>query len=72
MYDHPLFKDLVKVKVINKHLHRLYMNDKVKKVTPGTMVPFRRVQILSCYLVRTKLYPLEKLVGSSQCKGKLH
>ena len=37
---HPLLKGFVKV--INKHLHVLYMNDEVKKIfSPGPMISFR-------------------------------
>ena len=67
--DHPLLKDFVKV--INKHLHLLYMNDEVKKAfTSSSMVLFRGARKLSSYLVRAKLYPLERLVGSFKCNGK--
>ena len=47
------------------------MNQKVKKVfTPKPMVSFRSARKLSSYLVRAKLYPLERKVGSFKCKGK--
>ena len=47
------------------------MNQKVKKVfTPKPMVSFRSAWKLSSCLVRAKLYPLERKVGSFKCKGK--
>ena len=47
------------------------MNDEAKKVvTPGLMVSFRGARKLSSYLVRAKLYPLERSVGSFKCNGK--
>ena len=66
---HPLLKDFAKV--IKKHLHLLHMKDEVKKAfTPGPMVSFRGARKLSSYLVRAKLYPLERSVGSFKCNGK--
>ena len=47
------------------------MNEDVKNVfTPTPMISFRSARKLSSYLVRAKLYPLERTVGSVQCKGK--
>ena len=47
------------------------MNDEVKKAyTPGPMVSFRGARNLSSYLVRAKLYPLERSAGSFKCNGK--
>ena len=34
------------------------------------MIFFRRARKLSSYLVRAKFYPLERTVGSVQCKAK--
>ena len=34
------------------------------------MVSFHSARKLSSYLVRAKLYPLERTVGSYKCKGK--
>ena len=34
------------------------------------MISFRSARKLSSYLVRAKLYPLERTVGLAQCKGK--
>ena len=50
---------------------RIDMNEEVKSVfTPAPMISFRSARKLSSYLVRAKLYPLERTVGSVQCKGK--
>ena len=34
------------------------------------MVSFRSARKLNSYLIRSKLYPLERTVGSYKCKGK--
>ena len=36
--------------------------------SPGPMVSFRSAHRISSYLVGAKLYPLERCVGSRQCK----
>ena len=47
------------------------MDQEVKEVfTPKPMVSFRNVSKPSSYLVRAKLYPLERKVGSFKCKSK--
>ena len=47
------------------------MNKDVKSVfTLTPMISFRSGRKLSSYLVRAKLYPLERTVDSVQCKGK--
>ena len=47
------------------------MNDEVKKAfSSGPMVSILGVRKLSSYLVRAKLYPLERSVGSFKCNGK--
>ena len=38
--------------------------------TPGPMITFRTARTLSSYLVRVKLYPLERTLGSCKCSGK--
>ena len=44
------------------------MNHKVKNVfTPGPAVSYRSARKISSYLVRAKLYPLERKVGSEKC-----
>ena len=37
---------------------------------PGLMITFCSARKLSSYLVRAKLYPLERTVGSCKCYGK--
>ena len=62
---HPLLKKVNYI--IRKHV---YMNDEFKKVfQPGPMVSFRSPRNLSSYLVRAKMYPMEKKTGSCKCKG---
>ena len=38
--------------------------------TPGPTITFRSARKLSSYLVRAKLYPLERTFGSCKCYGK--
>ena len=62
----PLLKSLSKI--ISKNLYLLHMDEGVKRVfTPGPMVSFRSSRKLSSYLVRAKLYPTERVVGSFKC-----
>ena len=66
---HPLLKSLSAI--IDKNLSILYMDKEVEKVfNPRSMVSFRTARKLNSYLVRTKLYPLERTVGSYKCKSK--
>ena len=66
---HPRLKALSKI--IHENRNLLYMNDEVKDTfTPGLMVSFRTSQKLSSYLVRAKLYPLERTLGSRKCSKK--
>ena len=47
------------------------MNEETEKVfTPRPMISFRSAKKLSTYLVRAKLYPTERTVGSFKCNGK--
>ena len=47
------------------------MNDEVKKTfTASPMISFRSSRIISSYIVRAKLYPLERTVGSYKCGKK--
>ena len=63
---HALLKSLSKI--ISKNLHLLCMDEEVKRVfTPGPMISFRSSRKLSSYLVRAKLYPTERVVGSFKC-----
>ena len=66
---HPKFKSIGQL--LNKHLHILYTDQGTKNVfTPGPMATFRSARKLSSYLVRAKLCPIERIVGSHKCKGK--
>ena len=57
--------------LINKHLNILYHNENSKEVfMPGPMVTFRSSRKLGNYLVRVKLYPLERVAGSCRCHDK--
>ena len=57
--------------LINKHLNILYLDENAKEVfMPGPMVTFRSSRKLSIYLVRAKLYLLERVTGSCKCHGK--
>ena len=65
---HPLLKDAGNI--IHKNLYLLYMDQEAQRVfTPGPMITFRSARKLSSYLVRAKLYPLERTVGSCKCYG---
>ena len=69
MTYHPKRKSISKV--IFKFLDLLYMEKDVKRVfTPKRMISFRSARKLSSYLVRAKLYPTERTVGSFKCGGK--
>ena len=64
---HPLLKTTGKI--IHDNLYLLYMNEELKHLfTPGPMVSFRSSRKISSYLVRAKLYPVERSVGSFNCK----
>ena len=56
--------------IVRKHIHLLYMNEEVKKVfQPRPMVSFRSPRNLRSYLVRAKIYPMERKTRSCKCKG---
>ena len=56
---YPLLKDFPRV--IRKHLHILYLNKEDKEIfTLSNIVSFRRARKLGSYLVRAKLYQLER------------
>ena len=66
---HPLFKQLEGILRRNKYL--LNMNGEVKQTfTPVPMVSYRSSRKLSSYLVRAKLYPIDRIVGSKGCGKK--
>ena len=54
--------------IIHRNPYLLHINQEVKNVfTPGPIVPYRSARKISSYLVRAKLYPLERKVGSEKC-----
>ena len=62
---HPQLENLVRI--INQNIYLLNMNEKTKKVfSPRPMVSFRSPRKINSYLVRAKLYPLDRLVGSTK------
>ena len=64
---HPLLKSLSQT--IHDNLYFLYMNEELKDLFPsGPMISFRCSRKLRTYLVRAKLYTLNRSVGSSKCK----
>ena len=66
---HPLFKSLSRI--VNNNIYLLHMDQEVKRTfTPQLMVSNRSARNLSGYLVRAKLYPIERKVGSCKCNGK--
>ena len=55
-------------KIIRGNTYLLNKNEEVRKnFSPGPMASFRSVRKLSSYLVRAKLYPLQRKVVSSKC-----
>ena len=54
--------------IMKKYQNILYQDETVKRVfTPFPMVSYRNARKLSGYLVRDKLYPLERKRGSFKC-----
>ena len=65
----PAFKNLLQV--IRKNLLLLYADKEVKKVfSPAPFISFTSTRNLKSYLVRSKIYPLERKVGFEKCKSK--
>ena len=65
----PNFKNLKFL--IRKNLKFLYTDPKTKRVfTLALFISFRSVKNLKTFLVRSKVYPLERKVGSAKCNGK--
>ena len=58
-------------RIIKDNLNILYVSRESKAVfSPGPMVLFRSARRIISYLMRGKLYPLERFVGSRQCKRR--
>ena len=65
----PNFKNLSLL--IRKNLKYLYADPQPNRIfTPAPFVFFRSVTNLKSFLVRSKVYPLERKVGSAKCNGK--
>ena len=63
---HPKLKKIAQI--IKKLEHLLYQDESVKRVfTPPAMVSYRNARKLSSYLVRPKLYPVERKRSSHKC-----
>ena len=63
---HPLLKQLEGI--LRRNMYLLNMNAEVKQTfTPVPMVSYRSSRKLSSYLVRAKLYPIYRIVGSKGC-----
>ena len=57
-------------KIFHRHLNLLYTDQEGEGVfTPGPMAPFHSARKISSYLVRAKLYPLERHDGSFKRRG---
>ena len=66
---HPLLMSLSSI--VNNNIHLIRMDQEVKRTfTPQSKVSYRSVHKLKSYLVRAKLYPIERKVGSCKCNGK--
>ena len=64
---HPSLNSLSNI--IKDNLNILYMSSEAKAVfSPGPMVSFRSAHWVSSYIVRAKLYSLERFAGSRQCR----
>ena len=58
-------------RIFHKHLDLLYTDQKLERVfTPAPMASLRSARKIRGYLVRAKLYLLERHVGSFKCGGR--
>ena len=66
---HPFLKNVGDI--IQTNFYLLYTDQEAQRFfTPGPMKTFHSARKLSSYLVRAKLYPLERTVGYCNCYGK--
>ena len=57
--------------MINQNIYLLNMNEEsMKEFSPQPMISFRSPRKISSYLVRAKLYPLDRALGSMKCGKK--
>ena len=69
MTYHPLLKSLSSI--LKNNIYLLHMDQEVKRTfTPQPMTSYRSARKLRSFLVRAKLYPIERKVESCKCKGK--
>ena len=69
LFTYPSFLNCLS-RIIKDNLNILCMNREAKGVFPsGPIVLCTSARRISIYLVRAKLCPLEKCVGSRQCKN---
>ena len=65
----PAFRNLVTT--LRKNFNILYSDAGVRTVfTPNPFITYRNARNLKSFLVRSKVYPLERTVGSSKCGSK--
>ena len=66
---HPRLKDLSSL--IKRNLQYLYADHEFKKVfKPAPFVSFKSARNLKSFLLRSKVYPLERKSGSEKYNGK--
>ena len=66
---HPLLQNINRT--FDRHLDLLYTDQEVESVfTPGPMASSCSARKISSYLVRAKLYPLERRVDFFKCRGR--
>ena len=65
----PTFKNLAAA--LRKNFNILYSDAAVRTVfTPSPFIAYRSARNLKSFLVRSKVYPLERIVGSSKYGSK--
>ena len=65
---HPKVKDLDKL--IKDLLPFLYSDEEVEKVfSPPPIASYRSARKIKDYIIRSKLYPVERSVGCQECEG---
>ena len=65
---HPLLQSLSSI--VNNNIYLLHMDQEVKRTfTPQPMISYQSAGELGSYLIRAKLYPIKRRVGSCKCNG---
>ena len=58
-------------RIIKDNLNILYTSREARALfSPGPMISFGSARRISSYLVRAKLYPLERCAGCRQCEKR--